>query len=225
MNHDRRARVAAAIIAGGAGRRMGGVDKTTLTIAGRTILERQLETLTPRFSRVLLVTAPPSSSSSPPEAAPRSPLTAAGSPFFVHDRGAPGRGPIAGIDAALAALLDTETDVVCVAGDMPLLAPALLELLRDAAPEAMVLVPRLGAQQRPEPLMARYQRGCAPAISAALAAGAFKASALLATLPVHWLEEPAVRAVDPGLHSFENANTASDLARIESLARQLDDNT
>ena len=53
--------VAAAIIAGGRGRRLGGVDKGTLTVDGQTFLERQLAVLRPLFSRVLLVTnAPPS---------------------------------------------------------------------------------------------------------------------------------------------------------------------
>ncbi|HEY0713530.1 MAG TPA: NTP transferase domain-containing protein, partial [Polyangia bacterium] len=156
-----RRKVAAAIVAGGAGRRMGGVDKTKLVIAGQTILERQLAVLKPRFSRVFLVTAPPSDNPAPLHT--RLPARL----HEVHDRGAPGRGPLAGIEAALAALSADEDAVVCVAGDMPLLQPALLELVRDQAPAALAVVPRLGRDRRPEPLLARYQRGCLPAIVAA----------------------------------------------------------
>jgi molybdopterin-guanine dinucleotide biosynthesis protein A len=193
--------VAAAIIAGGQARRMGGPrgNKGALLVAGRTILDRQLDVLLPRFSRVLLVTN-----------ADR-PLSLAGV-TLVPDRVGPGLGPLAGLDAALAALLPHERAVVCVGGDMPLLAPALIELLRDTAWQADAVVPRVGGHA--EPLLARYSRACAPAIATALAERNLKTSALVARLPVHWLEEPILRALDPDLASFENANTPEDLERI-----------
>lgn len=196
----RSARVAAAIIAGGASRRQGGADKTALLVAGRTILERQLALLAPRFTRVLLVA---------------NTAAAPAGVTLLRDR-VPGAGPLAGIDAALAALAPDEEAVVCVAGDMPLLAPALLELVRDHAPDAPAVVPRITG--RPEPLLARYDRRVAPAIAAALATGAFKAATLVESLAVTWLDEPALRAVDPALTSFENANTPEDLAKICRLA-------
>jgi molybdopterin-guanine dinucleotide biosynthesis protein A len=193
--------VAAAIIAGGQARRMGGPrgNKGALLVAGRTILDRQLEVLLPRFSRVLLVTN-----------AVR-PLSLAGV-TLVPDRVGPGLGPLAGLDAALAALLPHERAVVCVGGDMPLLAPALIELLRDTAGQAEAVVPRVGGHA--EPLLARYSRACAPAIAAALAARNLKTSAVVTGLPVHWLEESTLRTLDPDLASFENANTPEDLERI-----------
>jgi molybdopterin-guanine dinucleotide biosynthesis protein A len=199
-------RVIAAIIAGGQGRRMGGptTNKGALLVAGRSILDRQLELLTPRFSRILLITNQ--------DVMARSALVT-----VVKDRVAPGLGPLAGIDAALSALLPDERAVVCLGGDMPLLSGALLDLLRDTEPAAEALVPRVRGHA--EPLLARYTRACAPTIAAALASGALKAADVLERLATRWLDEPRLRAVDPTLASFENANTPDDLQRIDRLAR------
>jgi molybdopterin-guanine dinucleotide biosynthesis protein A len=223
--------IAAEISAGGAGRRQGGRDKTQLLIGGQTILDRQLALLTPLFSRVLLVLGPAATAGpADPAGSTRGPAPASGpasapllppaspSVTVVRDRAPAGSGPLAGLDAALSALDASagETAVVCVAGDMPLLTPALLQLVRDTCPSAAAVVPRLGGHA--EPLLARYGIACAPAIKAALAARALKTSAVLDQLAVAWLDEPALRAADPQLLSFENANTPADLARIEALA-------
>jgi molybdenum cofactor guanylyltransferase len=198
--------VAAAIIAGGQGKRLGGTNKGALLIAGRSILERQIEVLRPRFSRLLLVC---NQDADFPTGVTQ-----------VKDRVPPGQGPLAGLDAALAALLPDETAVVCVGGDMPLLVPALLEGLRDTAPAATAVVARVG--QQAQPLLARYSRACAPAIAAALAAHAFKTSDVLAQFAVHWLDEPALRALDPTLASLQNVNTPEDLQRLALLAQAHD---
>jgi molybdenum cofactor guanylyltransferase len=195
--------VAAAIIAGGRGTRLGGVDKTALLVDGRSILSRQLAVLRPLFARILLVT-----SVRPPHDA---------DVVVVQDRGPAGQGPLAGLDAALAALQPSERAVVCVGCDMPLLTSAALRLLRDVAPQADAVVPLIDGHS--EPLFARYSRACAPAIAAAIASGRLKTSDVLRSLSVHWLREPALREVDPALLSLENVNTAEDLARVDSLAR------
>jgi molybdopterin-guanine dinucleotide biosynthesis protein A len=198
-------RVAAAIIAGGRARRLGGIDKGSLRIGGQTILERQLAVLRARFCRILLV-------------AEQAPLDLPDDVQVIHDRVAGQQGPIAGIDAALGALLPDEDGVVCVGADMPFVTGLLLDLVRDAAPDALAVVPR--RQGRGEPLLARYARAAAPAFAAALAAGQLKAQDLLARLAVHWLDEPALRIADPDLASFENVNTPEDLARLQrTLAR------
>jgi molybdopterin-guanine dinucleotide biosynthesis protein A len=193
--------VAAAIIAGGRGRRLGGVDKGTLTVDGQTFLERQLAVLRPLFSRVLLVTnAPPS----PPPAGV----------VLLADRPPPGRGPLAGFQVALEALAPGEQAVVCVGGDMPLLQPAALQLLRDHDPAAAAVVPRVNGF--PEPLFARYGRTCLPAVTAALQSGRLQTSVFAAAIPgMVWLDEPTLRAADPALVSLENVNTPDDLERVQ----------
>jgi molybdopterin-guanine dinucleotide biosynthesis protein A len=196
--------VAAAIIAGGEGRRLGGVEKSAVAVAGRRIAERQLDVLTPLFARVIAVTSRPE-------------LWHALGVEVVSDRGAPGRGPLAGIEAALAALGEEEAAVVCVACDMPFLSAAALTLLRDEAPSADAVLPMV--RGRAEPLFARYGRTCLGAVQAALATGRFQTSAALVGLDLHWLAESDLRAVDPDLDTLANVNTPADLAAAERRAR------
>lgn len=215
-----RTTVAAAIIAGGRGTRMHRsgvgvsvnigetagarepVTKGLLVVDGRRIIDRQLEALRACFDQLLIVANDPS------------PWQGLGV-RVVADReqtagGDAGAGPLAGLDAALGALPPDGDAVVCVASDMPFLEPALLRLLRDGAPEATALVPRIDG--RPEPLLARYARACAPVVHEQLARGDYAVMHLLARLPVTWIDEPALRAVDPQLRSVINVNTPDDLA-------------
>jgi molybdopterin-guanine dinucleotide biosynthesis protein A len=200
---DSRGRVVAAIIAGGRGTRMGTVDKSALLVGGRSILDWQLQALRGRFARVLLVLGE--------QPAPPVPADLA----VLRDRAAPGSGPLAGLDAALAALAPDETAAVCIAADLPLVTPPPLELLRDTAPDADALVPLVAGQ--PEPLFARYHRRCAPAIAAALRDRRLKTMALLAAVRVHFLPEATLRRADATLACLLNVNTPEDLARAEQL--------
>jgi molybdopterin-guanine dinucleotide biosynthesis protein A len=188
----------AAIVAGGRAERLGGQPKGLLTVGGCRIIDRQLETLRAEFDRVFLVANDPT------------PWSGLGLEI-VPDR-VPGAGPLAGLDAALGALQPGEETVVCVAGDMPFLDPRALALLRDH-PSAEAVVPRVG--DRPDPLFARYHRSCAPVIARALAEGRWKTMALLDELQVAYLDEPALRALDPSLRFLTNVNTPEDLARLK----------
>jgi molybdenum cofactor guanylyltransferase len=189
--------IAAAIIAGGAATRMGGASKAGLEVDGRSIAARQLAALRGEFGRVVVVANEPG------------PWAALG--VEVHRDVHRGAGPLAGIHAALTATTEA-AGVVCVAGDMPFLEPALLALLRDHAPEADAVVPRVSGF--PEPLLARYGHGCLPVIEARLRAGARAVHDVFAAVTTTWLDEGALRAVDPALRSFTNVNTPDDLARV-----------
>ncbi|HET6147860.1 MAG TPA: molybdenum cofactor guanylyltransferase [Polyangia bacterium] len=202
--------VAAAILAGGRGTRMAGqggggaVSKGLLVVAGQRIIDRQLSVLRPRFAEVIIAANDPA-------------LWAGLGVRVVADRVGVPLGPIAGLEAVLAALPDGVDAVVCVAGDMPFLSPALLEHLRDAAPGAPALVARVAG--RPEPLLARYARAVAPVVAEQIAGGRHAVIDLLARLEVTWLDEPALRALDPELRSIANVNTPADLARLDPGAR------
>jgi molybdenum cofactor guanylyltransferase len=196
--------VAAAIVAGGSGRRLGGVAKAFISIDGRTIAERQLALLRAEFSRVLVVANDP---------APWEPLGVE----VVADR-VPGGGPLAGIHAALTAAADSLA-VVCVAGDLPFVSRELLVALRDGAPDAVAVAPRR-AGDRIEPLCARYGRALLPAIDVRLRAGELAVHALLASVPVAWIEGDALRALDPDGDGFFNVNTPDDLRRAEAIAHR-----
>jgi molybdopterin-guanine dinucleotide biosynthesis protein A len=189
---------AAAIIAGGAATRLGGLPKSTLVVEGRSIAERLLESLRAAFPRVLVVAN---------DAAPWAALGVEVVPDVYR-----GAGPLAGVHAALVATA-AHAGVVCVAGDMPFVAPPLLALLRDHAPEADAVVPRIAG--RAEPLLARWGRACLPVVDAQLAAGERAVHAIFELVRTTWLDEPALRAVDPALRSFTNVNTPEDLRRLE----------
>jgi molybdopterin-guanine dinucleotide biosynthesis protein A len=74
-----------------------------------------------------------------------------------------------------------------------------------------VVVPRPAG--RAEPLLARWGPACLPVVEARLEAGERAARALFAAVRTTWLEEPALRGVDPALRSFVNVNTPDDLRR------------
>jgi molybdopterin-guanine dinucleotide biosynthesis protein A len=195
--------VAAAIIAGGLARRLGGATKPLLEIDGRAVADRQLAVLRPVFSRLLVVANDPA------------PWRARGVEV-VPDR-VTGAGPLAGLSAALGAAGDAEA-VVCLAGDLPFLSPQLLLALRDRAPEADALAPRPAG--RAEPLCARYAVRAGAVVDARLAAGQLALHELLAELATVWLDDAALAALDPQGLSFINLNTPDDLRRAEELARR-----
>jgi molybdopterin-guanine dinucleotide biosynthesis protein A len=193
---------AAAVIAGGPGSRLGGVVKSALIVGGRSIAERQLAVLRAVFARIVVV------------ANEAGPWSALGVEIAADRRG--GVGPLGGLHAAMAAT-QGEGGVLCVAGDMPFLEPAVLSLLRDSRPGAEAVVPRVGG--RPEPLLARYAARALAAVDAQLDAGERAVHRLLARLDVAWVDEDELRAVDPDLRSLMNVNTPDDLARAQALAR------
>ena len=124
MNHT-----TAVILCGGAGERMGGLDKPLHPLLGRPLLEHVLERVRPQVDAVLLV------------ANRRQDLYSAYGFKVIGDGPYQGRGPLAGIAAGLAAAGSDR--VLCVPGDAPLLPPDLLQRLctalqRDAAELAVV---------------------------------------------------------------------------------------
>jgi len=186
-----------AILAGGRARRMGGVAKALLTVGGARIVDRQLAVLAPLVREVFVVAPAPLDGVS---------LRA------VPDLRA-GLGPLAGIEAALAA---SDADaLLIVAGDMPALSPSLLAHLSTVAPEADAVAPRIGG--RAEPLCARYSRRALPPVRARLDRGELAVHALLDELRAVFVDEATVRALDPSLVGLASVNTPDELARLEAL--------
>jgi molybdopterin-guanine dinucleotide biosynthesis protein A len=117
---------------------------------------------------------------------------------------------VAGIVAGLRAARRSRALVVAV--DMPCLREDVLRLLAAAAPEADVVAPVVDG--RPEPLCAVYATRAAEPMAEALARDVRKITDAFAGLTVRWVEESALRALDPELRSFWNVNRPDDLARI-----------
>jgi molybdenum cofactor guanylyltransferase len=195
--------VVAAILAGGRASRLGGLAKGSLFVGGRPILERQLEALRPVFCRVIVIADEPG------------PWTAMGL-HVVPDRVPGPSGPLAGIDAALSALLPHEAGVVCVGCDMPFLQTRALSLLRDTNPNAIAVAAKIGAFA--EPLFARYSRDASKSVAKAATESNRAAHRLLESMGARWLDEATLRALDDDLTFLLNVNTPEDLARANAVA-------
>jgi molybdopterin-guanine dinucleotide biosynthesis protein A len=186
-----RSALAAAILAGGRARRLGGVNKGALDIGGAPIIDRQLKTLAALTSDIFVVGRPDA---------------------FWTERGLPviedeiaDAGPLGGIYTAL---VHSPADRTLVVGcDMPFLAVDFLERLQ-AVTEADVVVAR--SARGIEPLCAVYSRACAGEIRARLDRGANEASVLPAGVRV------AEVAVDRPLVIL-NVNTPHDYERAQRI--------
>jgi molybdenum cofactor guanylyltransferase len=184
------------LLAGGDSRRMGS-PKALLPVGGTTLVEWLAARLAPGFAHLLVAARDPAQ------------LPPGLRPHVVRDlhRGA---GPLAGVEAGLAAT--PHDTVVAVACDMPAVTAELARrLVGEAAGDGVdAAVPRVGG--RPEPACAAYRRSAAGPIASALAAGHLRAADALAELRVRWLE-----GEDPAL--FANLNTPEDYRRfLDQLA-------
>jgi molybdenum cofactor guanylyltransferase len=114
-------RFAAVVLAGGAGRRLGGARKPLLPVGGRPMLARVLDAVAAATPRV--VVGPPT-------------LVAASfvlPPGVLHtSEEPPGTGPVAGLAAGLALVPGTVPVVAVLAADLPFLTAADLEPLWPA---------------------------------------------------------------------------------------------
>ncbi|WP_328421907.1 NTP transferase domain-containing protein [Micromonospora sp. NBC_00389] len=109
---------AAVVLAGGAARRMGGVDKPALPVGGRPMRDRVLAAVADAAPRVLV---------GPADAVPDG--------VRVTREDPPGGGPVAATAAGLALLDPGTTLVALLAADLPLLTRAAIgELLTHLAP-------------------------------------------------------------------------------------------
>ncbi|MCL2780283.1 MAG: NTP transferase domain-containing protein [Actinomycetia bacterium] len=105
----------AIVVAGGAGRRLGGLDKPALRIGGRSLLSRALDAV-PDAGRVVVV--------GPTRDEARDP---GGERLLWCQERPPGGGPLAGLAAGLP--LTSAAILVVLAADLPDIAPAVPALL------------------------------------------------------------------------------------------------
>ena len=184
---------AAAVLAGGASRRMGR-DKATMPVGGVELAALVLAAAAQVADPVVLVA---------PEGHPARRVAAPA----VAD---PGLGPLAALAAALDAL--EAEHVLVLAADHPGLRVPLLAHLVALAGEADAVACRRGP--RLEPLVAVYRR--APALAAARSRlagppGGRSLLGLLAGLRTLVVEEPDWRRLDPDGRSFADLDDPADL--------------
>lgn len=126
---------AAVLLAGGAGRRLGGVDKPSVQVAGRPLIERVLAAVADAAPRIVV---------GPPRPLPDGVLGTREDP--------PGAGPAAATAAGLALVPDGVPLVALLAADLPFLTAAAVLRLRKAVAatatdDAAVYVDRDGNRQ------------------------------------------------------------------------------
>lgn len=189
-----------AILAGGHARRFGGRDKSQVRVGGRTILERQIDALEGVVERIYLVGYP-------------GPIVAPPHVSILPDR-TPGRGPLSGLDAALAV---GGGHVLALACDMPNVTSALLSYLirqlDDTDTDAVV--PR--TERGYHPLCAVYAQSCRTAVQRRLEAGSLRLQDLLAELTIRVVEESDLLRFGEADRLLANVNSQADLDRLESF--------
>ncbi|MFO1206290.1 MAG: molybdenum cofactor guanylyltransferase MobA [Burkholderiales bacterium] len=188
--------VSGLILAGGQGRRMGGVDKGLQRLRGKPMAQWVMERLHPQVDEILVnanqnVTA----------------YAALGYPI-VSDAVTGFAGPLAGLQAGLAHA--RHEFVVTAPCDSPFLPHDLVSRLRAALEGATadLAVAKTGTQ--PHPVFCLCRRGLLPHLTAYLAAGGRKIDAWYATLRV------AEAAFDDEAAAFANINTPEELAALEA---------
>lgn len=190
----------AAILAGGASRRMG-VPKASLPYGRTTLLEHQTGRLSEIFEEIFVVSK-------------ERPAFDAGPVRVVHDRTAD-RAPIHGLVRALEEAADR---LFVLAVDLPVVTPAVLRAIaeRGLASEAAAVVPM--ADGRLQPLAAVWRRRVLPAALARIGRGELALHGLAEEVGAEILPEDAWRAIDPSGNSFANINTVREYAAIRERA-------
>ena len=184
------------ILAGGRGRRMGGVDKGLQLLQGKPMVQWVLERLAPQVDEVLV------------NANQNVEAYATLGCRVVGDAVGGFAGPLAGLQSGLAhARHELVATVPC---DSPFLPRDLVARLHDALEQAQadLAVAKTGAQ--PHPVFCLCRRGLLPHLTAYLAGGGRKIDAWYATLRV------AEACFDDEAAAFANINTPEELAAFES---------
>lgn len=168
--------LAAAVLCGGAARRMG-CDKTTLALDGVALLDRALERLRPLASPLFIASGAASHRRQ--------------GCVTIHDA-RDNRGPLGGIVAAL----DASTTAWCaiVAVDMPNIDTALLRSLSRRCEAVDAVVPL--SARGPEPLHALYARTALPVLRRMLEGSDVSITASLSALRVRYAVARVLGAAD-----------------------------
>ncbi|MBF0610052.1 MAG: molybdenum cofactor guanylyltransferase MobA [Magnetococcales bacterium] len=146
----------AVILAGGLSRRMNGVAKGTLPLAGEAVIQHVIRRLLPQVSRIII------------NANDQQAYQSFGLPL-IPDQRPDYAGPLAGVEAALQSV--SEEWILTVAVDIPFLPHDLVAILRQQAVDAPVTVSSRG---RCHPVVCLWPRTVLPNIRNALDKRAFK---------------------------------------------------
>ncbi len=195
LNIPSREAITGLLLAGGMGRRMGGVDKGLVTISGQAMAAWALARLRPQVGDVLI-----NANRS------RDQWQAFGDPV-VGDVIAGYAGPLAGIHAGLGQCRrDWMLTVPC---DSPCFPMDLASRLAQAAGAAMADLAVARAEGRIQPVFALMRRTVLPSLALFLAGDGRRVD--------QWFESLAIVEVDfPDAAAFANINTPEELATLHA---------
>jgi len=183
------AAVSGIVLAGGLGRRMGGVDKGLQPLRGKPMVQWVLERLRPQVDEVLI------------NANQNLETYAALGHRVVPDDIAGFAGPLAGLHAGMKAA--AHPLVATVPCDSPFLPSDLIERLSRSLDGHDIAVAKTGEQ--PHPVFALVRRHCLESLEAFLAQGGRKIDAWYASLKVVEV------SFDDEADAFRNINTREEL--------------
>ena len=183
--------VSGIILAGGLGRRMGGVDKGLQLLRGKPMIEHVLERLAPQVDEIVI------------NANQNLERYAAFGHRVVSDRISGFAGPLAGLHAGLEAI--SQPLALTVPCDSPFLPSDLVSRLRRHLGDNDLAVAKTGDQAHP--VFALVRRSVAENLQAFLAGGGRKIDAWYAALRVVEVQ------FDDEADAFRNINTLEELGR------------
>lgn len=191
------------VLAGGLSRRMGS-NKALLEWNGSSVLEQVIQAMAPAVNSIIV-------------SAGANTAAYKALPYDCVQDYYPGKGPLAGLHAALKAS-QTDWNLVC-ACDMPLIEPSFfkgMKWLTESGQEHQAIVPRLAG--RVHPLAGAYHRHVLPELEQRLIDNRLKVT--------QWLEEISCRYVDvdelesAGVHDLaiqlSNMNTPEEYEHIRN---------
>ena len=191
-----------AILVGGYGSRMGGVDKASLELDGRPLLDRVLDAVTPFAAEIFVV-------------ANDDRLVGDLRFTVLHDPE-----PHAGVLPALLTALDAATSplLLLLACDMPFVNRNVVGFLLDLAASHDAVMPYV--QSFPQAMHAIYRVApCREAVRNLLAdaSGGRRMISFLDDVNAIRVPEEEIRKIDPEIRSFFNVNTPYDLEAARHL--------
>lgn len=191
LDQSERSPVTGAILAGGRGMRMGGLDKGLVDYGGRPLIEPVLEAISPQVDHLLIV-------------ANRNPSRYAAYGFPVHGDAVPGfLGPLAGM---FTAGTHADTDLILtVPCDIPHLPADLVARLHRTLKSHKAEICAASDGERLHPVVCLWYRSLAPTLAAALRDRRLKVQA--------WLRAQSFCIADfsDSRQCFDNLNRQLDL--------------
>lgn len=181
------------ILAGGKAGRMGGIDKALITVKGKTIIERTVETLRDVVDDIIVVSG--------------NDYNFKGINVTMVRDIEKDKGPIMGIYSGLIAS-KTEWNFICGC-DMPYLNSSIILTLIENIRESEAVVPV--ADGRKEPLCALYSKRLIEKLQGAIGENILKVSDFLSKVNVEYVSDDLIRKTDLEYNPFFNINYATDI--------------